>query len=105
VPNEQGLYFQVGNLYQKLKRRDWVVNLAPTFPPFHVFGFNPRSLKKALAKHNFAVKDWKVYGGKSFVPSRQGFVSLLEQHGASIVTSISRIGQLGTYFETWAIRN
>jgi len=50
VPNEDGLYFKVGNLYHRLRGRDWVVNVAPTFSPYHVFGFSPRSLKALLAK-------------------------------------------------------
>src|SRR5437016_5804732 len=28
VPNEAGLYFRLGNLYERLRGRDWVVNLA-----------------------------------------------------------------------------
>ncbi len=48
VPNECALYTRVGNLYQRLRGRDWAVNLSPTFPPFHVVGFCPESLKRAL---------------------------------------------------------
>lgn len=45
VPNEEGLYFMAGNFYQRVKGRDWVVNLAPTFPPpFTFFGYGPKSL-------------------------------------------------------------
>src|SRR5215208_4427737 len=39
--------------------RDWCVNLAPTFEPFHVFGFRPKSLKKLLVKHGLVPKFWK----------------------------------------------
>ncbi|QYO63781.1 class I SAM-dependent methyltransferase [Leptolyngbya sp. 7M] len=38
VPNEAGLYFRIGNVYQKFRGRNWCVNLAPTFSPYHVFG-------------------------------------------------------------------
>ena len=72
VPNEAGLYFRLGNLYQRLRGRDWVVNVAPTFEPFHVFGFSPRSLRALLAKHGLAVREWRVYGGRSMVPRRGG---------------------------------
>jgi SAM-dependent methyltransferase len=50
VPNETGLYFRVGNLWMRLRGRDWVVNLAPTFTPFHVFGFSQRSLTGMLSR-------------------------------------------------------
>jgi SAM-dependent methyltransferase len=104
VPNETGLYFRAGNLYQKLKRRDWVVNLAPTFSPFHLFGFNSRSLRALLSKHGLETKTWRVYGGKSHVPARQGLAGLVEQQAAKAVTLVSGLGSLGTYIETWAVK-
>lgn len=104
VPNERGLYFLLGNLYQKLRRRDWVVNLAPTFSPFHVFGFSPKSLRALLAKHGFRPERWDVYGGVSLVPARTGLLSIAERQAAKAVTAISNISSLGTYIETWAIK-
>jgi SAM-dependent methyltransferase len=104
VPNEQGLYFIIGNLYQKLRARDWVVNLSPTFNPFHVFGFSPRSLRALLSKHGLTPYFWKVYPGRAMVPSRSGLIGVVEKFGAHAVTSISRIGSLGTYIETWAVK-
>ena len=104
VPNEQGLYFRIGNLYQKARGRKWVVNLAPTFSPFHVFGFSPRSLRALLAKHGLRPKDWRVYGGQAMVPERGGLVGSLERLAANAVTAASNIGEQGTYIETWAIR-
>jgi SAM-dependent methyltransferase len=104
VPNETGLYFRLGNLYQKLRGRDWVVNMAPTFEPFHVFGFGPRSLRALLSKHGLVVREWRVYGGHSMVPGRGGVVGRLEQLAARVVTAASNIGELGTYIETWAVK-
>ena len=105
VPNEQGLYFRVGNLYQKLRRRDWVVNLAPTFSPFHVFGFGPNSLRALLAKHGLRPANWRVYAGQAMVPSRAGAIGLVEQLAAHAITKLSSMGSLGTYIETWAIKS
>jgi SAM-dependent methyltransferase len=48
VPNECSLWTRVGNAYQRARGRSWAVNLSPTFPPFHVVGFCPRSLRVAL---------------------------------------------------------
>lgn len=104
VPNERGLYFRVGNLYQKLRGRNWVVNLAPTFSPFHVFGFGPPSLRALLAKHGLKPSDWRVYGGRAMVPALDGPVGSLEQSAARAVTALSNLGSLGTYIETWALR-
>jgi SAM-dependent methyltransferase len=105
VPNEAGLYFRLGNLYQKLRGRDWVVNIAPTFEPFHVFGFSPRALRALLRKHGLEVRDWRVYGGRSMVPRRGGALGALEHLAARAVTAASNLGELGTYIETWAVKS
>jgi SAM-dependent methyltransferase len=102
VPNEQGLYFVVGNLYQKLRGREWCVNLAPTFSPYHVFGFSSRSLRKLLSKHSLKPMVWRVYPGVSLVGSRGGVVGFAESVASKTVTSLSRFGGMGTYIETWA---
>lgn len=104
VPNEEGLYFRAGNIYQRLRGRDWVVNIAPTFEPFHVFGFGPRSLRALLAKHGLKPVDWRVYGGEAMVPARDNLVGAVERLAAHAVTALSRVGNLGTYIETWAIK-
>ena len=104
VPNEGGLYFRVGNMYERLKGRDWVVNLAPTFEPYHVFGFNPKSLRALLAKHSFKPHGWHIYAGTSLVPAHGGLAAYLEQQASRLITTVSRFGSLGTYIETWAIK-
>jgi len=104
VPNEKGLYFFVGNAYQRLRGRKWCVNLAPTFSPFHVFGFSPGSLKILLRKYGLEPKILNVYGGTSLVPSLGGFMGSLESYASKLVTLISKFGNLGTYVETWAAR-
>jgi SAM-dependent methyltransferase len=104
VPNEAGLYFRVGNLYQKVRGRDWVVHLAPTFSPYHVFGYSPRALRALLAKHGLKPKVWQVYAGQAMVPAHGGALGALERLAAQVVTATSRMGNLGTYIETWAVK-
>jgi SAM-dependent methyltransferase len=105
VPNEAGLYFRIGNIYERLRGRDWVVNLAPTFSPFHVFGFTPRSLRALLGKHGLVPVQWNVYAGRAVVPTGDTLTGRLEQLAAQTVTVLSKIGSLGTYIETWAIKS
>jgi SAM-dependent methyltransferase len=105
VPNEEGLYFRVGNLYQRLLLRDWVVNTAPTFSPFHLFGFGPRSLRNLLRKHSLRPAEWRIYGGEAMVPAGGNLVSIVERFAAQAVTAASNLGTLGTYIETWAIKS
>lgn len=104
VPNEAGLFFRVGNLYQKMRGRDWCVNLSPTFSPFHIFGFSPRSLRRMLAKHGLEPKVWKVYAGTSMVPSDGGLRARIESAAGRMVTAVSNLGEMGTYIETWAVK-
>jgi 2-polyprenyl-3-methyl-5-hydroxy-6-metoxy-1,4-benzoquinol methylase len=104
VPNEKGLFFKVGNLYQKIRRRDWCVNLAPTFSPFHIFGFSPKPLRALLKKYGFEPKVWTVYGGTSLVSSKGGVTGLIESYASQLVTAISNLGEMGTYIETWAVK-
>jgi 2-polyprenyl-3-methyl-5-hydroxy-6-metoxy-1,4-benzoquinol methylase len=104
VPNELGLFFRVGNLYQRVRGRRWCVNLSPTFAPFHVFGFSPRSLRKLLEKHGLKPKVWRVYGGTSMVSSRGGLMGGVERFAAKLITAISNLGEMGTYIETWAVK-
>lgn len=105
VPNERGLYFVVGNFYQKLRRRNWVVNLAPTFSPYHVFGFGPRSLRALLAKHNLQPAIWYVFSVRSLLSRRAGLAGFAEQQAAKIVTALTRNNKYGEYIATWAIKN
>lgn len=104
IPNEKGLYFKIGNLYQKLRGNGWSVNLAPTFSPYHIFGFSPKSVKMLLDKHNMKVKKWHVYAGTSFVPKSGGIRAGIESQVAKVVTTASEFGDLGTYIEAWAIK-
>ena len=105
VPNESGLYFKMGNLYEKVRGRKWTVNLAPTFSPFHVFGFNPRALRTLLKKHGLSIVKWHVYPGRSVLPHTRGIVSAAERLAAHTVTAVSRIGTMGTYIEAWAVKD
>lgn len=104
VPNEKGLYFRVGNLYQQIRGRKWCVNLAPTFSPFHVFGFSPRSLRTLLTKHGLEPAMWKVYAGRSVISGRTGFVGAIEAAASKLIIFISNFGQTGAYIETWAVK-
>ena len=102
APNEDGLYMQFGNLYMRLLGRDWVVTLAPTFPPYHVQGFNPQSLRKIMQRANFSIKKLDIFG---VVCEQQGEKSLrkkLEFTAAKFVNRIGRAMNKGSYMSVWA---
>lgn len=91
VPNECSVWTKLGNLYMRLRGRDWAVNLSPTFPPFHVVGFCPRSLRHALAEARIEVADLRVEKWPDALPTRPGFWSSVEGIGARVV---NRLGDL-----------
>jgi 2-polyprenyl-3-methyl-5-hydroxy-6-metoxy-1,4-benzoquinol methylase len=104
VPNESGLFFRIGNLWNKVQRRDWVVNLAPTFSPYHVFGFNKRSLTAILRKHGFAVEEMTVFAGESVLPLQRTARGVAEWLASNAVHVAARYGQQGTYIKCFARR-
>jgi hypothetical protein len=104
VPNEMGLYFRLGNLYQRLRGRDWVVNLAPTFAPYHVFGYSQKSIDALLRKHQLQAAEWKFVNVPNVLPAYGGLVPFLERQMCHVVNAVSTAGDLGTYVTTWAIR-
>lgn len=57
IPHDPNLATLAGNAISRLRRRPEVYNIAPTWPPFHIYGFNKRSLGKLLSKHGFAIRD------------------------------------------------
>jgi hypothetical protein len=90
---------RIGNLYMRAQGRDWVVTLAPTFPPYHVQGFNPRSLKKLLARVNFQVEKFTM-GGAIWPP--QGTMTLRKQteyQAAKLIDWVGRHAGAGIYMD------
>jgi SAM-dependent methyltransferase len=104
VPNEKGLYFTIGNLYQRMKGRDWTVNLAPTFEPFHVFGYSKKPIRKLLSAFDFDIVFFRTYAGVSLVPSSGSMRAKLESMAAKSVTKLAGALGRGTYIEAWAKR-
>lgn len=66
VPNEPNLLTTLVGATNKLRGKRGVINLAPTFPPFHVFGFNRESLQKLLAKHGFEILELQIRSEMGF---------------------------------------
>lgn len=102
APNEDGLYMRIGNLYMRLRGKDWVVVMAPTFPPFHMQGFNPRSLKTLLARVGLNLVSLDIAGG---VCEQQGTNSLrkkMEFAAAKVVNVIGKATGNGSYMSAWA---
>jgi len=104
VPNECGLWSRMGNLYLRLRARDWAVNLSPTFPPFHVVGFCPRSLRHLLKEAGFSVRELELHRWQSALPSGEGFWAGLEGLGMNGVLTAGALIGMGAGITCWAQR-
>ncbi|MFY9555303.1 MAG: methyltransferase domain-containing protein [Blastocatellia bacterium] len=104
VPNEAGAFYKLGNAYQRFHRRDWVVNLSPTFPPYHVFGFTPRALRRLLKITGFGVVRLKTYAANAVIETGD---SPVPPPLRPLVRRMLLLGELigaGTYMDAWAIK-
>jgi SAM-dependent methyltransferase len=60
VPRDPNLFTDAVHWVHRVRASPAVVNLSPTFPPFHVFGFTERSLGLLLDKHEFAIESLRI---------------------------------------------
>lgn len=102
APNEDGLYMKFGNFYMRLLGRDWVVVLAPTFPPYHVQGFNTASLRKLLERTDFVIKELKMFGEISAQTGEMTFRKKAEYHFAKYINFFDKAIGRGMYMSVWA---
>jgi len=104
VPNEAGIFYLLGNIYQRMRRRDWVVNLSPTFPPYHVFGFTPRALRRLLQVTGFQPLRLKTYAACAIVETRNSPVPASLRQLVRWSLRLGALAGAGTYMDAWAIK-
>lgn len=105
VPNELSLTMRAGNLYMKARRRKWIINMSPTFAPFHVVGFSPRSLRFTLEKAGFRIHTLEFPRWLNPVRKNGGFSKEIEYY---IFEAVQRLGSaigMGDGIVCWAIRD
>ncbi|MCM3871778.1 MAG: class I SAM-dependent methyltransferase [Pyrinomonadaceae bacterium] len=101
APNEDSLYMRIGNLYLRVQRRDWVVNLAPTFPPYHVQGFNPVSLRRLLERVGFELEELGVCGEISPLTGKTSLRKRLEYRAGQFINWVGNRRGEGIYMVVW----
>jgi len=60
VPREPNLLTCLASWGNRIRGNRGVVNLSPTFPPYHVYGFNPTALSRLLLRHGFTLEQLVV---------------------------------------------
>jgi len=101
APNEDGLYMKFGNAYMRLQGRDWLVVMAPTFPPYHVQGFNPKSLRILTDRAQFQIRELKMCGAPWAFTGQQTLRVKLEFRAAQLVNRIDKLFGGGIFMTAW----
>jgi SAM-dependent methyltransferase len=104
VPNECALMSRVGNAYMRLRATDWAINLSPTFPPFHVVGFCPMSLRYLLGRTGFHPIRFELHRWNIPLPPTNGCFAALERAGLKAVLSLGNRIRMGLGMTCWAVR-
>jgi SAM-dependent methyltransferase len=103
VPREPNLLSILGNAWNSLKGNPAVYNLLPTWPPYHVLGFNPRSLGVLLSKNGFRVEELRVHASPH-VPSRDEWRDRMRAFVASQIHRVGNYTGLAANMFVWARR-
>jgi SAM-dependent methyltransferase len=61
VPNERSLLHRCARATFLATGRNWTLSLSPTFPPYHVVGWSPGSLRAALERAGLEELDMRGY--------------------------------------------
>jgi SAM-dependent methyltransferase len=104
VPNECSMMTRIGNAYLRLQRKDWAVNLSPTFPPFHVVGFCPASLNRLLDRTGFRIIDLRLHRWNVLLPPAEKIRAKIEGVGLNLVLSVGQFMGMGAGLTCWAVK-
>jgi len=63
VPNCDSYFLRIADFFYRITGKKWSTRVSPLHPPFHKFGYTPRSISYVLRKNNFQVKRIITYSG------------------------------------------
>jgi SAM-dependent methyltransferase len=104
VPNECSLMTRAGNAYMRLQGKRWAVNLSPTFPPFHVVGFCPASLRRLVQRAGLRAFSLEMHRWNNALPTTNSMWAGLERRGLDAVLSLGKMIGMGAGITCWASR-
>lgn len=104
VPNESSLAMHFGNFYMKFRGRPWSINLSPTFPPFHVVGFSPKSLKLLLENKGFKILDISIPKWANDSPKGHILIDVVEHAAFGVIQSFGALIGMGDGITCWAVK-
>lgn len=103
TPNEPNLLTVIGNFFNRLGGGRAVFNLSPTWPPYHVFGFNPYALRLLLEKHNFVISRIFIHHAPA-IPSRPIWRDRFKAFVAMQIGRLANVTGTASNLYVWARR-
>ena len=85
----------------RLCGRKWAVNLSPTFPPYHVVGFCPRSLARVSRLLGFETVEMETCRYRNDLPPAANVKEKLERLGAEAALTLGAWLGSGAGLEAW----
>lgn len=105
VPAEPNLLTMVGNMANRLRGNPAVFNLQPTWEPFHVFGFSPRTLRILLEKYGYSVDSVRVYASAEVRHRKGDRRDAIRSFVATQVNRVANATGLASNMYVWARKN
>ncbi|MBA3286415.1 MAG: methyltransferase domain-containing protein [Acidimicrobiia bacterium] len=103
VPREPNIVTWFGSVLSRIRRSPGVLNLSPTFSPYHVWGFSPRSLSALLRKHSVTIDETIVLANPA-VPSTAAALDRLKATGGGLLIRLGNRTGTSTNMTVWATR-
>lgn len=103
LPREPHLLTMVGNAVNRALGKPAVYNLQPTWPPFHVYGFNPRALGRLLDKHGFDLEAIRVHASTK-IRASEGLKDRAKALAGQQINRLANLTGLASNMYVWARR-
>lgn len=103
VPRDPNIVTMLHRTWQRLRRSPGVLNLSPTFSPYHVYGFDPRSLRRLLTKHGYRIEHMLISAAPSVINNGTVKDRLMSMAGGALIRIGNRTG-LAPNMTVWARR-
>lgn len=91
VPSSRWLVNRLGNLFYRITGTDYVANLSPMHPPYHLYEFSLDSFNRHAERFGYQVVHYQYYVAQTFMPR-------LISH---VMTPIMRATKTGMQLEVW----
>ena len=100
-PREPNLLMLVGNFVNKITGSSAVYNLQPTWEPYHVYGFNPKSLRIILGKQNIKITNIRIHGYPYVPHGVGGIIDGVKLFTAAQIQKLGNLLGLGSNMYVW----